>query len=284
MVGQFHVYLGDHHHRGSSRGDPDAMAATRRRPAPDPAAGRPTRDLLLSMTRGAAASAFSRRCRRPPNTADARCSHLFSTVRVTPQLVRAMRNWCCWPCRLILVAVDFWLQHGFGTMQQQAAERSTRCKLCSFSRQRSSSSCSALSWPGSPLGHAAGWLRGRSALGATDGLGSRARRSCGSPWSPARGLVGRRRSRPPTPYGGSGARPYVLLVAAGPPGVTSSLTAGYQQYPVLLAEQHLQLALQGWSALINRQRAGPVANLVVGFTKWNRKREHRRGCLSARCP
>jgi O-antigen ligase len=57
----------------------------------------------------------------------------------------------------------------------------------------------------------------------------------------------------------------VLLVAAGPPGVTSSLTAGYQETSTAQnSNSTFSWRLQGWSAMINRQRAGPVADLVVG--------------------
>jgi O-antigen ligase len=55
----------------------------------------------------------------------------------------------------------------------------------------------------------------------------------------------------------------VLLAAAGPPGVTSSLTAGYQQTSPT-QNSTFSWRLQGWSAMINRQIAGPVADLVVG--------------------
>src|ERR1019366_5187743 len=55
----------------------------------------------------------------------------------------------------------------------------------------------------------------------------------------------------------------VLLVAAGPPGVTTSLAAGYDQTSTT-QNSTFSWRLQGWSALINRQIAGPGADLAVG--------------------
>src|ERR1039458_1198533 len=73
--------------------------------------------LLLGMARGAAAfglqaSVVGAREMLAMLTA----AIFFSTVRVTPQLVRAVRNWFLLASAvLMLVAVNFWLRHGFGS-------------------------------------------------------------------------------------------------------------------------------------------------------------------------
>jgi O-antigen ligase len=56
----------------------------------------------------------------------------------------------------------------------------------------------------------------------------------------------------------------VLLIAAGPPGVTNSLTAGYQQTSTEQGSSTFSFRLQGWSILINRQITGPPVDLVIG--------------------
>jgi hypothetical protein len=117
MVGQFHVYPEDIITVALA-------AATLIRWQQRGGALRPTRllvvllvILLLSMARGAAAFGLQ------PSVVAARqillmlaAAIFFSTVRLTPQLIQAVRNWLLLASAvLVLAAVSFWFQHGLGT-------------------------------------------------------------------------------------------------------------------------------------------------------------------------
>jgi hypothetical protein len=264
MVGQFHVYPGDIITvalaaatlvRWQQRGD----------------ALRPTRPLvvllailLLSMARGAAAFGLQ------PSVVAARqillmlaAAIFFSTVRVTPQLVRAVRNWLLLASAvLILVAVNFWLQHGFGTYAATGSRAldglqalfvlETTIIIVVFPPFRDP----VLRWVVPLVGFVVVVLSVQRTVWAAGLVAA------------AVLVVARPKSRGLTSIAGrrllvAGAvLAVVLLVAAGPPGVTSSLTAGYQE--TTTQNSTFSWRLQGWSAMINRQMAGPVADLVVG--------------------
>jgi hypothetical protein len=264
MVGQLHVYPGDIITvalaaatlvRWQQRGD----------------ALRPTRPLvvllailLLSMARGAAAFGLQ------PSVVAARqillmlaAAVFFSTVRVTPQLVRAVRNWLLLASVvLILVAVNFWLQHGFGTYAATGSRAldglqalfvlETTIIVVVFPPFRGL----VLGWVVPLVGFVVVVLSVQRTVWAAGLVAA------------AVLVVARPRSRGSTSIAGrrllmaAAVLAVVLLVAAGPPGVTSSLTAGYQE--TTTQNSTFSWRLQGWSALINRQRAGPVADLVVG--------------------
>jgi hypothetical protein len=264
MVGQFHVYPGDIITvalaaatlvRWQQRGD----------------ALRPTRPLvvllailLLSMARGAAAFGLQ------PSVVAARqillmlaAAIFFSTVRVTPQLVRAVRNWLLLASAvLILVAVNFWLQHGFGTYAATGSRAldglqalfvlETTIIVVVFPPFRGL----VLGWVVPLVGFIVVVLSVQRTVWAAGLVAA------------AVLVVARPRSRGSTSIAGrrllmaAAVLAVILLVAAGPPGVTSSLTAGYQE--TTTQNSTFSWRLQGWSALINRQRAGPVADLVVG--------------------
>ncbi len=285
MVGQLHVYPGDIITVALA-------AATLMRWQQRGDAVRPTRPLvvllailLLSMARGVAAFGLQ------PSVVAARqillmlaAAIFFSTVRVTPQLVRAVRNWLLLASAvLILVAVDFWLQHGFGTYAATGSRAldslqalfvlETTIIIVVFPPFRGQ----VLRWVVPLTGFVVVVLSVQRTVWAAGLVAA------------AVLVVARPRSRGSTSIAGrriliaAAVLAVGLLVAAGPPGVTSSLTAGYQQTSVT-QNSTFSWRLQGWSALINRQRAGPSRGSSRWFTKWNRKREHQRGCLSARCP
>lgn len=265
MVGQFHVYPGDI--------ITVALAvATLIRWQQRGEGLRPTRALVvllvilfLSMARGAAAFGLQ------PSTVAARqilemltTAVFFSTVRVTPQLVQAVRNWLLLASAvLVLFAVHFWLQHGFGTYAATGARAldalqalfvlETTIIIVVFPPFRGP----VLRWVVPLIGFVVVVLSVQRTV-----------------W--AAGLVAvtvlvlaRPKSRGSTSTAGrrllvaAAVLAVVFLVAAGPPGVTTSLTAGYQQTSAT-QNSTFSWRLQGWSALINQQRSGPVANLIVG--------------------
>ena len=265
MVGQFHVYPGDIITVALA-------AAILMRWQQRGHALRPTRPLvvllailLLSMARGAAAFGLQ------PSVVAARqillmlaAAIFFSTVRVTPQLVRAMRNWLLLASAvLILVAVNFWLQHGFGTYAATGSRAldalqalfvlETTIIIVVFPPFRGQ----VLRWVMPLVGFVVVVLSVQRTVWAAGLVAA------------AVLVVARPRSRGSTSIAGrrllmaAAVLAVVLLVAAGPPGVTSSLTAGYQQTSIT-QNSTFSWRLQGWSALINRQRAGPVADLLVG--------------------
>ena len=264
MVGQFHVYPGDiiivalaagTIMRWQQRGD----------------ALRPTRPLvvllailLLSMTRGAAAFGLQ------PSVVAARqillmlaAAIFFSTVRVTPQLVRAVRNCLLLASAvLILVAVDFWLQHGFGTYAATGGRAldslqalfvlETTIIIVVFPPFRGP----VLRWVVPLVGFIVVVLSVQRTVWAA-GLVAAAVLVVARPKSRGSTSIASRRLLVV-----AAVLAVVLLVVAGPPGVTSSLTAGYQE--TATQNSTFSWRLQGWSAMINRQIAGPVADLVVG--------------------
>ena len=264
MVGRFHVYPGDIITVALA-------AATLIRWQQRSDALRPTRPLvvllailLLSIARGAAAFGLQ------PSVVAARqillmlaAAIFFSTVRVTPQLVRAVRNWLLLASAvLILVAVNFWFQHGFGTYAatgdraldslQALFVLETTIIIVVFPPFRDP----VLRWVVPLVGFVVVVLSVQRTVWAAGLVAA------------AVLVVARPKSRGLTSIAGrrllvAGAvLAVVLLVAAGPPGVTSSLTAGYQE--TTTQNSTFSWRLQGWSAMINRQMAGPVADLVVG--------------------
>ena len=221
--------------------------------------------LLLGMARGAAAfglqaSVVGAREMLAMLTA----AIFFSTVRVTPQLVQTVRNWLLLASAvLILVAVNFWLQHGFGTYAatgdraldglQALIVLETTIIIVLFPPFRGPVLRLVLPLAGFVVvvlsTQRTVWAAGLVAAAVL--------------------VVARQKSRGSTSVAGrrlvvvAAVLAVVLLVAAGPPGVTSSLTAGYDQTSTT-QNSTFSWRLQGWSILINRQIAGPVADLAVG--------------------
>jgi hypothetical protein len=267
MVGQFHVYVSDVITVALA-------AATLMRWQQRGDVLRPTRPLvvllailLLSMARGAAAFGLQ----SSTNAAREMLAMLtaavfYSTVRVTLQLVRAVRNWLLIASAvLILVAVSFWFQHGFGTYAatgdralgalQALIVLETTIVVVIFPPFRDL----VLRWVVPLVGFVVVVLSVQRTVWAAGLVAA------------AVLVVARPKSRGSTSVAGrrllvaAAVLAIVLLVAAGPPGVTSSLTAGYQETSTAQnSNSTFSWRLQGWSAMINRQRAGPVADLVVG--------------------
>jgi hypothetical protein len=265
MVGQFHVYPGDIITVALA-------AATLIRWQQRGNALRPTGPLvvllailLLSMARGAAAFGL-----QPSIVAASQillmlaAAIFFSTVRVTPQLVRAVRNWLLLASAvLIVVAVNFWLQHGFGTYAVTGSRAldslqalfilETTIIVMVFPPSRGP----VLRWLVPLVGFVVVVLSVQRTVWAAGLV------------AVAVFVVARPKSRGLTSIAGrwlivaAAVLAIVLLVAAGPPGVTSSLTAGYQQTSAT-QNSSFSWRLQGWSALIDRQRAGPTVDLFVG--------------------
>jgi hypothetical protein len=265
MVGPLHIYAGDiiavalaaatlmrWHHRGNDQ--------------------RPTWQLvvlltivLLSVVRGAAAvglqtSVVGSREMLAMLTA----AVFFSTVRVTPQLIRTVRNWLLLASSvLVIAAVNFWLQHGFGTFAATGARAldalqalivlETTIIIVLFPLFRGPVLRLVIPLAGFVVvvlsTQRTVWAAGLVAAAVL--------------------VVARQKRRGSTPVAGrrlvvaAAVLAVVLLVAAGPPGVTSSLTAGYEQTSTT-QNSTFSWRLQGWSVLINRQMAGPVADLAVG--------------------
>jgi O-antigen ligase len=189
----------------------------------------------------------------------------FSTLRVTPQLVRVVRNWFLLASVVLMfVAVDFWLRHGFGTFAatgdraldglQALIVLETTIITVMFPPFRGPALRLVL-----PL------------VGLVVVVLSIQRTVWAATLVAAAVLVmTRQKSR------GSKSRAtprllvvaavvaVVLLIAAGPPGVTNSLTAGYQQTSTEQGSSTFSFRLQGWSILINRQITGPPVDLVIG--------------------
>jgi len=187
----------------------------------------------------------------------------FSTVRVTPQLVRAVRNCLLLASAvLILVAVDFWLQHGFGTYAATGGRAldslqalfvlETTIIIVVFPPFRGP----VLRWVVPLVGFIVVVLSVQRTVWAA-GLVAAAVLVVARPKSRGSTSIASRRLLVV-----AAVLAVVLLVVAGPPGVTSSLTAGYQE--TATQNSTFSWRLQGWSAMINRQIAGPVADLVVG--------------------
>jgi len=267
MVGRFHVYPGDIITVALA-------AATLIRWQQRGGALRPTRllvvllvILLLSMARGAAAFGLQ------PSVVAARqillmlaAAIFFSTVRLTPQLIQAVRNWLLLASAvLVLAAVSFWFQHGLGTYAatgdraldalQALFILETTIIIVVFPPFRGP----VLRWVVPLVGFVVVVLSVQRTVWAAGLVAA------------AVLVVARPKSRGSTSVAGhrlfvaSAVLAIVLLVAAGPPGVTSSLTAGYQQTSTAQnSNSTFSWRLHGWSAMINRQRAGPVADLVVG--------------------
>jgi hypothetical protein len=267
MVGHFHVYAGDIIAvalamatliRWQQRGD----GLRRTRPLVVLLV-----ILLLSMARGVAAFGPQ------PSMVAARpilemltAAIFFSTVRVTPQLVRTVRNWLLLASAvLVLVAVNFWFQHGFGTYAATGARAldalqalivlETTVIIVVFPPFRGP----VLRWVIPLVGFVVVVLSVVRTVWAAGLVAA------------AVLVVARPKSRGSTSIAGrrllvvAAVLAVVLIVAVGPPGVTSSLTAGYQQTSTAQnSNSTFSWRLQGWSKLINRQRAGPVADLVIG--------------------
>ncbi|MHB1510720.1 MAG: hypothetical protein ACYCST_15555 [Acidimicrobiales bacterium] len=221
--------------------------------------------LLLSTLRGVAAFGLQ------PSIVDARemlsmltAAVFFSTVRFTPQLVRVVRNCLLLASGVLLViAVDFWLQHGFGTYAATGARAldalqalillETTIFTILFPPLRGP----VLRWVVPMAGFVLVVLSIQRTVWAATLV------------AVAVLVVVRQRSSGATAVAGrrvvvvAAVLAVLLLVAAGPSGVTSSLTAGYQQTSIT-QNSTLNWRLQGWSALIHRQIAGPLADLVVG--------------------
>jgi hypothetical protein len=187
----------------------------------------------------------------------------YSTVRATPQLVRAVRNWLLLASVvLVLAAVNFWLHHGFGTYAvtgdralnalQALIVLETTIVVIIFPPLRDL----VLRWVVPLVGFVVVVLSVQRTVWAAALVAA------------AVLVVVRQKTRGSTSIAGrrllvaAAVLAVVLLVAAGPPGVTSSLTAGYQE--TTTQNSTFSWRLQGWSAMINRQIAGPVADLVAG--------------------
>jgi hypothetical protein len=190
----------------------------------------------------------------------------FSTVRVTPELVGSVRNWLLLASGvLIIVAVDFWSQHGFGTyaatgnraldaLQALVVLEATIITVL-FPPFRSPALRVGLPLVGLIVValsiQRTDWA---AALVAAAVLMTTRQRSRGS-----------RSMAAPRFLVVAAVLAVVLLVAAGPPGVTNSLTAGYQQTSISQGSSStFSWRLQGWSILVNRQITGPPVDLLIG--------------------
>jgi len=265
MVGPFHVYAGDLL--------AVALAvATLIRLRQHGTAVRPTGPLvvflailLLGVLRGVAAFGIQ------PSLVAGRqmlamltAAVFFSTVRVTPELVRVLRNWLLLAsCVLVTVAAIFWLQHGFGTFAVTGARAlnalqalivlETTIVVVVFPPFRALVFRSLVPLCGLIVvvlsTQRTVWAAGLVAAAVL--------------------VVVRQKSRGSTSPGGrrlvvvAAVLAVVLLVGAGPPGVTSSLTAGYQQTSAT-QNSTFSWRIQGWSDLINRQITGSGTDLAVG--------------------
>ena len=188
----------------------------------------------------------------------------FSTVRVTPQLVRAVRNWLLLASgTLIVVAINFWLQHGFGTYAATGARAldglqalivlETTVMVVVFPLFRGP----ILRWVVPLVGFVVVvlsiqrtvWVAGLVAVAVLVVVRQKGRGTMS--------VAGRRLVVV------AAVLAVLFLVAAGPSGVTSSLTTGYQQTSAT-QNSTFSWRLKSWSFLINRQIAGPAADLVVG--------------------
>jgi O-Antigen ligase len=232
---------------------------------------RPTRQLvillailLLSMARGAAAFGLQ------PSVNFAReilamltAAVFFSTVRVTPRLLRAVRNSLLLAAAVIVFsAVTFWLQHGFGTYATTGS-RALNALQALIVLEATIVTVLFPPFRGPVLRRViplAGFLivvlsTERTVWAA--GL-----------IAAAVLVVARPKSRGSTSVAATrllvaaAALAVVLLMAAGPPGVTSDLRAGFQQTSG--KSSTFSWRLEGWSILINRQMAGPRADLIAG--------------------
>jgi hypothetical protein len=188
----------------------------------------------------------------------------FSTVRVTPQLLRVVRNWLLLASTVLtLVAVNFWLRHGLGTYAATGSRALdslqalfvlvTTIIVVVFPPFRGP----VLRWVVPLVGFVVVVLSVQRTVWAA-GLVAAAVLVAARPKS--RGLTSKAGRRLLVAVA---VLAVALLVAAGPPGATSSLTAGYQRTSATQSST-FSWRLQGWSALINRQRAGPLADLAVG--------------------
>jgi hypothetical protein len=190
----------------------------------------------------------------------------FSTVRVTPQLVRFVRNWLLVASGvLIFVAVDFWFHHGFDTY---AATGDRAWSALQALIVLETTIITVLFPPFRGLALRLGlplvglvvvvlsvqrtvWAAALVAAAVLMTTRQKSRRS--KSMAAPRFLVV------------AALLAVVLLVAAGPPGVTNSLTAGYQQTSISQGSSStFSWRLQGWSILINRQITGPPVDLLVG--------------------
>ena len=187
----------------------------------------------------------------------------FSTVRVTPQLVRTLRNWLLLASgTLVVVAINFWLQHGFGTYAATGARAldalqalivlETTVIVVVFPPFRGP----VLRWVVPLVGFVVVVLSIQRTVWAASLVAA------------AVLVVVRQQNRGTTSVVGrrlvvvAAVLAVLLLAAAGPSGVTSSITAGYQR--TTTQSSTLNWRLHGWSILINRQIAGPLADLAVG--------------------
>jgi O-Antigen ligase len=221
--------------------------------------------LVLGVARGAAAFGLQ------SSIVDARgmlyfltAAVFFSTVRLTPQLVRRMRNWLLLASGVLtVVAISFWAQHGFGTYVTSGAraldslqaliilEATIFTVVVPPFRGR------VLRWVPSLVGILVVVLSIQRTVWAAGLVAA------------AVLVVTRQRTEKTT----SKAAPRVLVVlaalavlllaAAGPSSVTSDLAAGYQQTSTSQTST-FNWRLQGWSILIDRQVDGPRADLVLG--------------------
>jgi len=188
----------------------------------------------------------------------------FSTVRVTPELIRTLRNWLLVASTvLLIVAARFWVLHGFGTFAstgqrplntfQALIVLETTIFVVLFPPFRSA----FLHFITPLVGivvllfsiERTVWAAGVVAIVVLVIAGKEVRGS---------GSLMTRRILAVT-----GVLAVVLLVAAGPTEVTSSLTSGIQQKSVTQVST-FSWRLQGWSILITRQLDGPTVDLVLG--------------------
>ena len=221
--------------------------------------------LVFSLVRGAAAFGLL------PATNAARemiamlaAAIFFSTVRITPQIIRTVRNWLLVASFvLVVVAINFWFQRGFGTyaasgdralngLQALIILEATVITIL-FPPFRGP----VLRWVVPLAGIVVVVLSTQRTVWASGVVAA------------AILVVARPKSSGSTSIAGTrlaviaGAVAIVLLVAAGPPGATSDLLTGYgdtssSQYSTF------SWRLEGWSILISRQIDGPAVDLVFG--------------------
>lgn len=220
--------------------------------------------LLLNIARGAGAFSLQ------SSVNDARemlamltAAVFFSTVGVTPRLVRVLRTSLLLAAAVLVVsAITFWFQHGFGTYAttgdralnalQALLVLEATIVIIVFPPFRGL----ILRW-GLPLvgvivvvlsTQRTVWAAG---LVAAAVLAIARPNGRGAPsdattrlWVLAAGLA------------------VVFLVLAGPPGATRDLGAGFQETSG--SESTFSWRLEGWKILIDRQLTGPQTDLVVG--------------------
>lgn len=221
--------------------------------------------LFLSMVRGVAAFGVEQSLNAAREMLGLLTAAVFfSTVRVTPRLVRTVRNWLLVSSTVLVVgAVSFWVQRGFGTYAatgeralnglQALIVLETTLAIVLFPPFRGR----LLRWAGPLAGAVVVVLSTQRTVWAAGVVAA------------AVLVVANRRGR----GAGSAAAPrllvlaaglgVVLVVAAGPPGATSDITAGIERTSSS-QDSTFSWRLEGWSALIDRQTTGPRSDLAVG--------------------